>query len=78
MVNPDVGLLLREAGLDDAGVGRRVIVGKDSTVIVDGGGTAEAIANRVKQLKAEIEDSDSDWDRGLLGRLAGFGRRCRR
>ena len=75
VVNPDVGLLLREAGLDVLGSARRVIVSKDSTVIVDGGGTAEAIANRVKQLKAEIEDSDSDWDREKLqerlAKLAG-------
>ncbi|MCA9108220.1 MAG: chaperonin GroEL, partial [Planctomycetales bacterium] len=59
VVNPDVGLLLREAGLDVLGTARRVVVSKDDTVIVDGGGTTEAVAGRVKQLKAEIESTDS-------------------
>ena len=75
VVNPDVGLVLREAGLEVLGSARRVVVSKDSTVIVDGGGTHEAIANRVKQLKAEIEATDSDWDREKLqerlAKLAG-------
>ena len=75
VVNPDVGLLLREVGLDVLGTARRVVVSKDDTVIVDGGGSHEAIANRVKQLKAEIEASDSEWDREKLqerlAKLAG-------
>ena len=75
VVNPDVGLLLREAGLDVLGSARRVVVSKDDTVIVEGGGTREAIANRVKQLKGEIESTDSDWDREKLeerlAKLAG-------
>ena len=75
VVNPDVGLLLREAGLEVLGTARRVVVSKDSTVIVDGGGTHEAIANRVKQLRSEIESSESDWDREKLqerlAKLAG-------
>ncbi len=75
VVNPDVGLLLREAGLDILGSARRVVVGKDSTVIVDGGGTQQAIADRVRQLKAEIESCESDWDREKLqerlAKLAG-------
>ncbi|WP_029107027.1 chaperonin GroEL [Mycobacterium sp. URHD0025] len=66
VVNPDVGLVLREAGLDVLGSARRVVVTKDSTVIVDGGGSADAVADRVKQLKAEIESTDSDWDREKL------------
>lgn len=48
------------------GSARRVVVNKDSTVIVDGGGSADAVADRVKQLKAEIETTDSDWDREKL------------
>lgn len=75
VVNPDVGLLLREVGLEVLGSARRVVVNKDSTVIVDGGGTAEAIADRVKQIKSEIETTDSDWDREKLqerlAKLAG-------
>ncbi|OCB58340.1 chaperonin GroL [Mycobacterium vulneris] len=66
VVNPDVGLVLREAGLEVLGSARRVVVNKDSTVIVDGGGSADAVADRVKQLKAEIETTDSDWDREKL------------
>ena len=75
VVNPDVGLLLREVGLEVLGSARRVVVGKDSTVIVDGGGSKEAIDARAAQLRAEIEVSDSDWDREKLeerlAKLAG-------
>ncbi|MGE2729912.1 chaperonin GroEL [Mycolicibacterium vaccae] len=75
VVNPDVGLMLREAGLDVLGSARRVVVDKDSTVIVDGGGTQDAIDARKAQLRAEIETSDSDWDREKLeerlAKLAG-------
>ncbi|OMC38760.1 chaperonin GroL [Mycobacterium sp. GA-1841] len=75
LVNPDVGLALREVGLDVLGSARRVVVSKDSTVIVDGGGSKDAVDGRVKQLKAEIETTDSDWDREKLqerlAKLAG-------
>ena len=75
VVNPDVGLVLREVGLEVLGTARRVVVDKDSTVIVDGGGTQEAIEGRKAQLRAEIEASDSDWDREKLeerlAKLAG-------
>src|ERR1700761_1330425 len=75
VVNPDVGLLLREVGLDVLGTARRVVVNKDSTVIVDGGGTQDAIEGRKSQLRAEIESTDSDWDREKLeerlAKLAG-------
>jgi chaperonin GroEL len=75
VVNPDVGLVLREVGLDVLGSARRVVVDKDSTVIVDGGGTKEAIDGRAAQLRAEIENTDSDWDREKLeerlAKLAG-------
>jgi chaperonin GroEL len=75
VVNPDVGLLLREVGLEVLGSARRVVVDKDSTVIVDGGGTKEAIEGRKAQLRGEIETTDSDWDREKLeerlAKLAG-------
>jgi chaperonin GroEL len=75
VVNPDVGLALREVGIEVLGSARRVVVSKDDTVIVDGGGTAKAIADRVKQLRSEIEATDSDWDREKLeerlAKLAG-------
>ncbi len=66
VVNPDVGLALREAGLDVLGSARRVVVTKDSTVIVDGAGTQDAIDARKAQLRSEIEATDSDWDREKL------------
>ena len=66
VVNPDVGLVLREVGLEVLGSARRVVVDKDSTTIVDGGGTKEAIEARAAQLRAEIEATDSDWDREKL------------
>ena len=75
VINPDVGLVLREVGLEVLGSARRVVVSKDDTVIVDGGGTQDAIANRVRQLRSEIEATDSDWDREKLeerlAKLAG-------
>ncbi|OBF09939.1 chaperonin GroEL [Mycobacterium sp. ACS4331] len=75
VVNPDVGLVLREAGLDVLGTARRVVVSKDDTVIVDGGGSEEAVKGRAAQLRAEIETTDSDWDREKLeerlAKLAG-------
>ena len=66
VINPDVGLLLRDVGLEVLGSARRVVVTKDSTVIVDGGGTHDAVADRVKQLRSEIESCESDWDREKL------------
>lgn len=75
VINPDAGLLLREVGTDVLGSARRVVVSKDDTVIVDGGGAKDAVANRIKQLRAEIESTDSDWDREKLqerlAKLAG-------
>src|SRR5690349_993652 len=75
VVNPDVGLVLRDVGLEVLGTARRVVVDKDSTVIVDGGGTQDAIEGRKAQLRSEIEASDSDWDREKLeerlAKLAG-------
>jgi chaperonin GroEL len=75
VVNPDAGLVLREVGTDVLGSARRVVVSKDDTIIVDGGGSKDAVEKRVKQLRAEIEGSDSDWDREKLqervAKLAG-------
>lgn len=71
MVNPDAGLVLREVGLEVMGSARRVVVSKDDTIIVDGGGAPEAVEARVNLLRSEIDRSDSEWDREKLGeRLA--------
>ncbi|NGP09653.1 chaperonin GroEL [Rhodococcus sp. 14C212] len=66
VINSDIGLTLKDAGLDLLGSARRVVVTKDSTTIVDGAGTQEDIQNRVAQLRREIEATDSDWDREKL------------
>jgi chaperonin GroEL len=75
VINPDAGLVLREVGTDVLGSARRVVVSKDDTIIVDGGGAKDAVEKRVKQLRAEIENSDSEWDREKLqervAKLAG-------
>jgi chaperonin GroEL len=75
VVSEEVGLKLELVGLDTLGRARRVVVAKDTTTIVDGAGDADAIADRIRQLKMEIEDTDSDWDREKLqervAKLAG-------
>ncbi|MGW4327601.1 chaperonin GroEL [Nocardia sp. NPDC004573] len=75
VVNPDLGISLREAGLDALGKARRVVVTKDDTTIIDGAGSAADVEARVAQLRREIESTDSDWDREKLeerlAKLAG-------
>jgi chaperonin GroEL len=66
VINPEVGLKLSEAGLDLLGTVRRAVITKDTTTLVEGGGSKEAIEARIAQIKAEIEASDSDWDREKL------------
>jgi len=62
VIAPEVGLKLSEADLNVLGSARRVIVTKDNTTIVDGAGDAALVADRVAQLRREIEATDSDWD----------------
>ncbi|MFI6870095.1 chaperonin GroEL [Nocardia sp. NPDC050406] len=75
VVNPELGINLREAGLEVLGKARRVVVTKDDTTIVEGAGTQADIDARVAQLRKEIETTDSDWDREKLeerlAKLAG-------
>ncbi len=75
VISEDVGLKLENATLDLLGTAKRVIITKDDTTIVDGGGTAEDVAGRINQIKTEIENTDSDWDREKLqerlAKLAG-------
>src|SRR5690349_11263746 len=75
VIAPEVGLKLDQVGLDVLGTARRVVVTKDNTTIVEGGGEASEVAGRVNQIKAEIENTDSDWDREKLqerlAKLAG-------
>jgi chaperonin GroEL len=66
VVAPEVGLKLDQVGLDVLGQARRVVVTKDNTTIVDGAGDGAAVEARVNQIKGEIENTDSDWDREKL------------
>ncbi|WP_149203808.1 chaperonin GroEL [Actinotalea subterranea] len=75
VISETVGLKLENAGLELLGQARKIVVTKDETTIVEGLGDAEAIAGRVAQIRAEIENSDSDYDREKLqerlAKLAG-------
>jgi chaperonin GroEL len=66
IVSEEVGLKLENTTLDQLGHARRIVVTKDDTTIVDGGGTPEDVKGRIAQIKREIEDTDSDWDREKL------------
>ena len=71
VVAPEVGLKLSEVGIEVLGRARRIVVTKDTTTIVDGAGSPETLAARIAQLRKEIEETDSDWDREKLAeRLA--------
>ncbi|AKG44704.1 chaperonin GroEL [Streptomyces xiamenensis] len=75
VISEEVGLKLEQAGLDVLGTARRVTITKDDTTIVDGAGDTADVTGRVNQIKAEIESTDSDWDREKLqerlAKLAG-------
>jgi len=75
VVAEEVGLSLATAGLEVLGRSRRVTITKDTTTIVDGGGEQSAIEDRIRQIRGEIENTDSDWDREKLqerlAKLAG-------
>jgi chaperonin GroEL len=62
----DLGLKLENMKLEDLGQAKKITIDKDNTTIVEGAGTPEAIAGRVKQLRAQIEDTTSDYDREKL------------
>jgi chaperonin GroEL len=75
VITEELGLKLENTKLQQLGKARKVVVDKDTTTIIDGNGKADAIKARIKQLKAEIEDTDSDFDREKLqerlAKLAG-------
>jgi chaperonin GroEL len=75
VISEEVGLKLDAVTVDMLGTARKVIVTKDNTTIVEGSGHKEDVAGRVAQIKAEIENTDSDWDREKLqerlAKLAG-------
>ncbi|MEI2715742.1 MAG: chaperonin GroEL [Candidatus Nanopelagicales bacterium] len=75
VISEEIGLKLESADIDLLGKARKVVVTKDETTIVEGAGDAEQIAGRVNQIRAEIDNSDSDYDREKLqerlAKLAG-------
>jgi chaperonin GroEL len=75
VVSEEVGIKLELAGLDVLGQARRVVVTKDDTTIIDGAGVQSDVDDRIRQLRIEIENTDSDWDREKLqervAKLAG-------
>jgi chaperonin GroEL len=75
VISEEVGLKLENVTLDLLGTAKRVVITKDNTTVIDGGGTSDDIDGRVNQIKAEIENTDSDWDREKLqerlAKLAG-------
>ncbi|MEU8551506.1 chaperonin GroEL [Streptomyces roseoverticillatus] len=75
VISEEVGLKLESAGLDLLGRARKVVITKDETTIVDGAGDRDQVQGRVNQIRAEIENSDSDYDREKLqerlAKLAG-------
>jgi len=75
VISPEVGLKLDQVGLEVLGRARRVVITKDNTTIVDGAGESGDVKARVAQLQAELERTDSDWDREKLqervAKLAG-------
>jgi len=65
-VTEDLGIKLENVKLDDLGRAKKVVVDKDNTTIVEGGGKGEAIEGRVKQIRAQVEETTSDYDREKL------------
>src|SRR4051794_6439594 len=75
VIAEEIGLKLENATLDLLGSARKVIITKDDTTIIEGAGSSDDVAGRVSQIRREVEDTDSDWDREKLqerlAKLAG-------
>ena len=75
VISEEVGLKLENTTIDLLGKARKVVVDKDNTTIVEGGGAEGDVKGRIAQIKREIDDTDSDWDREKLqerlAKLAG-------
>src|SRR5204863_1742269 len=76
-ITEDLGIKLENLKLEDLGRAKRVVVDKDNTTIIEGAGTRKAIEGRVKQIRAQIDDTTSDYDREKLqerlAKLVGGG-----
>ncbi len=74
VISEEIGLKLEGVELDMLGTARKIVITKDDTTVIEGGGSADDIVGRVNQIKAEIDRSDSDYDREKLQeRLAKLG-----
>ncbi|MEZ5582145.1 MAG: chaperonin GroEL [Candidatus Competibacteraceae bacterium] len=75
VISEEVGLSLEKASLEDLGIAKRIIIGKDDTTIVDGAGAKQDIEGRIEQIRAEVDKTTSDYDREKLqerlAKLAG-------
>ena len=75
VITEEMGLKLENTTIEQLGKARRVVVSKDNSTIIDGGGETDAIKGRIKQIKTEVESTDSDFDREKLqerlAKLAG-------
>jgi chaperonin GroEL len=66
VISEDLGIKLENVSLKDLGTAKRVVVDKDNTTIVDGAGTKAALEGRVRQIRAQIDETTSDYDREKL------------
>ena len=66
VISEDLGIKLENVSINDMGTAKTLRVDKDNTTIVDGGGSRDALEGRVKQIRAQIEETTSDWDREKL------------
>src|SRR6202022_4590007 len=66
VISEEVGLKLENATLDLLGRARKVVVTKDTSTLIEGAGSSEDVKGRIAQIKREIDDTDSDWDREKL------------
>ena len=66
VISSEIGMELEKATLDDLGVAKRVVITKDDTTIIDGSGDSTAISDRIAQIRKQIEESTSDYDREKL------------
>src|SRR5438105_7615791 len=65
-ITEDLGIKLENLTLDDLGRAKKITIDKDNTTIIEGAGTKRALEGRVKQIRAQIEDTTSDYDREKL------------
>jgi chaperonin GroEL len=78
-ITEDLGVRLEGLGLEDLGTAKKVTIGKDHTTIIEGAGDRTSIEGRVEQLRIQVEETTSDYDRvKLQERLAKLDGRCRR